>query len=298
MNRIKKTKIIIVVSVTILTVIFLIKALLEYYNQIKDSSLSIPVYFFLIVFIFHLGYFYMRALSWKSMINFLGESASKERGLSIWFLSEATRYFPGNIWSFASRVYLARQNHLSSNLATLILPIEIIIVVVTTTLLSSYAIIKNLGTLPVESRIFIPIIAFLAISFVLLLFHTRIKQLFKKIFELNLNLNALTSVIIFQLLGWSLYSFATIILVLGFVKVDNYLLLFSTTILAWLIGYLSFITPMGLGVREGTFVLLMGTEIGINQAIFIALLSRLILIAAEIINLLFWVIAKRKHISF
>ena len=53
--------------------------------------------------------------------------------------------------------------------------------------------------------------------------------------------------------------------------------------LAWIVGFLSFLTPGGLGVREGLLGLLLANYMPTSQATFIALLCRVWMLSSEII---------------
>lgn len=274
--------------VILITVVFFTKTLLSYYQQIQYSIFSLSPIKIIASFCLFLGYLYMRALSWRLIIYFLGGSIGKPNSFPVWFFSEATRYIPGNVWSFASRVHLARQNRLSQNVSLLMVPVEILIVTATTAILSSYAIIKNLEILPGKLTFLIIAITSIATISVMFLLHKKIRNILNKLFTRELNLKALFIALLLQFVSWSLYSAGTIVLISNLADVDL-LPLFSSTLLAWLIGYLSIITPMGLGIREGAFVLLTGQQIGIAQALLIAVLARVILLIAELTNLAFWV---------
>jgi len=119
-----------------------------------------------------------------------------------------------------------------------------------------------------------------------------VKRFLSKLIAQNVNPRVLLVVFLFQIVAWTLYGLGTITLIDN-LNTGNVPLLFSSSLLAWLVGYLSFITPMGLGVREGAFIVLTGQQMGVPQAAFIALLSRAVLIVAELVNLIFWVVAKK-----
>ena len=53
--------------------------------------------------------------------------------------------------------------------------------------------------------------------------------------------------------------------------------------LAWVIGFLSFLTPGGLGVREGLLSLLLSSYMPAPQATLIALICRVWMLSAEIV---------------
>lgn len=289
--KLKKARTIGGILVIFLTILFFTRALTGYYQQLQISDFSISPFKVLASFLLFVCYLTLRALSWGFLVRFLGDSINKNNSLSVWFFSEVTRYIPGNIWSFAVRAYLARMKKISENVSLLVLPIEVITVATVTSVLSLYAIIKNLERLPVTPLFFMAVLIPPLVLAGFILLQKVIKRLLGKLFSQNLNLKALLRAILLQLIGWSLYSAGAIVLVGG--KVENSPLLFSSTLLAWLIGYLSLITPMGLGVRESAFVLLTGNQIGTAQAIVIAIASRLILIVAEITILAFMVVRNR-----
>ena len=52
---------------------------------------------------------------------------------------------------------------------------------------------------------------------------------------------------------------------------------------AWIVGFLSFLTPSGLGIREGVLGLLLTNYISVPQATLVALLCRVWMLSAEVI---------------
>ena len=282
------------IIVLIITTIFLSKTLLDYYDQTQHIIYSIsPVRVFLSL-LFFLGYLYCRALSWKSLIHFLGAPLNKTNSLSIWFFSEATRYIPGNVWSFVSRSYLAQQKKVSRSISILISPFEAIIIITTTAVLSSYSIIKNLKLFYTNSVFDIILIASLLTILLILILHKPVYKVLRRLTGKILFPKQIITALIFQFLSWSFYSIGYLVLITEITKINDPVLLLSSALLAWLIGYLSIIIPMGLGIREGVFVLLAGPQIGVPQAVLVAVLARIILICSELLNLFFWVSVRKK----
>ena len=279
-------------AVILVTFVFIAKTLNSYYGQLQEALFSFsPLRIGVAVCLF-IGYLYMRALSWRFLVLSLGASIDKVNGLSIWFFSEATRFIPGNVWSFASRVYLSRQKNLPKDIAILAVPVEIAVVAITATLFSLFAVYKNVEKLPINLA-FLVFIGGMVVGLLGLYFlKNLVKRFLSKLIAQNVNPRVLLVVFLFQIVAWTLYGLGTITLIDN-LNTGNVPLLFSSSLLAWLVGYLSFITPMGLGVREGAFIVLTGQQMGVPQAAFIALLSRAVLIVAELVNLIFWVVAKK-----
>jgi len=291
----KSIKTVATIIVLLATAIFLTRTLINYYGQIQNILYSISPIRVIVSFCFFLCYLYLRALSWGYLIQFLGAIISKTNSLSVWFLSEATRYIPGSIWSFITRSYLAQQKNISRNISVLISPVESIIVITATTILSLYAIFNNLKGFEINTAFYILVIFSLVLTFGLLLLHKPLTRIIKKLATQTLNPKALSIALIYQFFAWSFYGLGYIYLI--DITNINFMLFFSSSLLAWLIGYLSIITPMGLGVRESAFVLLTGPQIGTTEAALIAILARVILIIAELSNLVFWISKRRKNIS-
>ena len=288
----KTTKNILGILLVFLTAIFIAKTFTSYYGQLQQTVSSLSLFKVGTSFLLFVGYLYMRALSWRFLIMSLEGSISKVHALTVWFLSEVTRFIPGNVWAYASRVYLSKQRNLSNDAALLAVPVEIAVVTLTTTLLSLIAIQKNMSSLPLNLTFLLLVFGMLIGLIVLYFFQNVIRRFVSKIISQKLNPVPLLGAFILQAGAWFLYSVAIIVLVNQLALKDT-LLFLSSSLLAWLVGYLSFVTPMGLGVREGAFIVLTGQQIGVPQAAFIALLSRVILISAELVNLVFWVIVKR-----
>lgn len=291
----KNVKIVVSIVILLVTSIFLSKTLLNYFEQTKLLIYSVSPFKVLLSIVFFLGYLYLRALSWRSLIFFLGASINVRDSLSVWFFSEATRYIPGSLWSFVSRAYFAQQKNVSRAISILISPIEAIVLVTATISLSLYAILKNLEKLEISSTFYILVIISLIVMLILLVLHRRIIIIFKKLLIQKLVPKNLPKALALQVLSWILYSGGYIILISDYANQDL-LNLVSSTILAWLIGYLSIITPMGLGVRETALVLLIGAQIGTPQAVVIGILARVLLAVSELLNLLLYGVSTNNSI--
>lgn len=278
--KVKEVRLVGLLIVILITTFFFAQTFAYYYQQIGVALSAISPLEVIASFLFFVGYLCLRALSWRSLIHFLGGSINKLNSLSVWFFSEATRYIPGNIWSFLSRAYLARQKRVSKNTSLFVLPVEVLTVITITTALSMYAIIKNLEKLPVSfvfyTSLVLPPLTLLGI----VILQKTIRRTLSRLINLDLNPTEIIKAIILQFASWSLYGLGTIVLI--DMKVENLPLLFSSALLAWLVGYLSLVTPMGLGVRESAFVILTGGTIGTAQAFVVAVVSRIILIVAEL----------------
>jgi len=80
--------------------------------------------------------------------------------------------------------------------------------------------------------------------------------------------------------GLALY---TVLWGLGPVRLADLPLVIGASAVAWAIGYLSFLTPAGLGVREAALVAVLSQVYPLPVAVVSSLLSRLVLTLGEIL---------------
>lgn len=281
-----------------LTFYFLIKTLVDYYVEVRLSLRQISLPILGISLILFILYFNFRALSWRFIVKSLGKNIQINDALAVWFLGESTRYLPGKVWSFVSRVYLAEQKGVPKPLTLLSLALEIFLILLVTFIFSFQALVASyrllLSNLHLKNLPFFLLLG----GIILLLFVVRAKRktivktlgnfsfgvFFKKDF-----LNAL----LFQALAWICFGLGTIVLTGNFKSSHTLSLLISNAVLSWLIGYTSLLTPMGLGIRESAITILFGQLLGSGAAVLLALLARLMFTLAEITNLGFWLIVKK-----
>ncbi len=277
--------------VLILVGIFIGRIFLSQTAQIQTSFALVSWVNILLSIVMFLLYFYARALSWNLLLKSLGDTFKLEDSLFAWFAGESTRYIPGNVWSFASRFYLSVSRGVAKTNVILSMLLEIILMLPVTLLLSVPALWANYEKVHFSALTLLVVIGLLALATGVTFFSKRAKQALKelrhvprKIFFTNTFLGAL----LLQILAWCAFGLGNYFLIQPFAGHVNVILLISISILAWFVGYVSIVTPMGLGVREGAIILLLGAGIGQGQAGLAAVLSRVVLTATEGINLLYW----------
>jgi hypothetical protein len=91
--------------------------------------------------------------------------------------------------------------------------------------------------------------------------------------------------VILYTIQWMVLGFQLFLLVNAFYQLDisNYLYLASLNALSWLVGFLSIITPSGLGVKEGIFILGFRLAVPVSFAIIVAALIRFYTIIVDLL---------------
>jgi glycosyltransferase 2 family protein len=209
-------------------------------------------------------------------------------GARIWFLSNLARYVPGNIWSYVGAVELARREGVArrTTLAvmalTQVLSVGVALLVGLPVLLAERA---RLGRPALLGALAVALVAAAAA-----VFRRRLLELARRRFpELEpAELVPSASTVALLVVGYAAYwlltglAFAVFIRSLYPLAAADVPLAAAAYAAAYAAGFLSLLTPAGLGVREGVLVVALAPVLPAGPALVVALLSRLWMMLAEL----------------
>lgn len=257
--------------------------LLSSLHQFHTQLLGLGVLSFII-------FYFLRAYVWHRILQNYGYHIPFRKSCYLWSMSELKRYIPGSIWAFMGRAFLFEQAGVKKKDVGRGLIIEAELFVVG-------CVVIAVCSLPLLLPSFLSQYAFwLGVLIISLVFF----YCFSNILPVPKH-GKLHTLFTFLLPGFAFSELLLLVVVsstaLFFFGLANYFvissitylnpqLLFSligTFVLAFVAGYLSIITPAGLGVREGImiFALLKVTSAGL--AALGAVFSRIILILSELV---------------
>lgn len=197
----------------------------------------------------------------------VGNDIPRVTRLRQWVASELLRYIPGNVWSFVGRYKGAKDAGSETKPAIATIVTEAWILVVGAAVIAAFALrsesygqILGLGTALFS----------LAPAYA------------KRFFTINQQ--KIYWLALLSIVNWAIYGLAFAILFRAMPNAPTISLplLIGANVAAWLLGYLSLITPMGLGVREAVLIQLLG-DFGVTNSIaaFAAAIGRVLLILGE-----------------
>lgn len=243
----------------------------------------------LVVFQF---WFILRFLAWEFIVQRHGSEAQRHQTLRIWTFSELARYVPGNLWSFAAKYRGSIEGGARPAAALQALGIEGFSQMsgagLTAVLLYD---VKNLWWVALVIVVIFPLLVPLLLSLL---------AKWKRWGETpKISMIESLGLLLWYGLVWTVFGVATALVYRSFSNVPpvTMLWLIGINVAAWFIGYISIITPMGLGVREVAFVKLAAGVIPSALASLIALVSRLWFVFSELVFLglvILWDAAKRR----
>lgn len=277
--------------VSVISIFFIVK--LIYSSSPDIAKLENLNYFYLVIsVILFLIYFFLRGVLWYEIVKIKGNKLSFKKSVYYWQISELKRYTPGNIWSFLSRATLFTKDNLTKKNLLLSLITEGILLVISGYVLSYFYLSDLFKNQLITYFLFlISILTILIYTFSNYILKTQTEKVRKFLafvfFDNSPSVNfklILTSILTFVSFGFASFFSAISI---TYIDLHNLPVLVSLFIFSFLIGYISIVTPMGLGVREAITTAGLSKFTSLPVAGIISIFSRIVLILSELIFLFF-----------
>lgn len=243
----------------------------------------------------------VEVLLWLHMLETVSHRLPYWASLRIWFLSAIVRYIPGNIWQPMSLTYLAVQRgvQVEATLTSILLYQLITILAVGPIAAAYFSLTGNWGafndvfseaTPGVIALALAPVIVFMIWPRGLLeTVNWGLDRIGRPRLSVYLSRPTLLFLFALSVFDWLLWGAAFYALAFGIgvaVPGENASALLHLLLLypvAYAIGFLSFLTPSGLGVREGALYVLLMPLLGGGGATVLALAMRIWTTLGEVV---------------
>ena len=228
---------------------------------------------------------------WRSILLRIGGGSDLRfgRAARIWFLSNVVRYIPGNVWQFLGMIHLCSEEGIGK--------------MQTLTSILVHQALSNLAGLLVAGAYFAltrqsdwlgrvgPFLALAPLALVAIhpavlerIINFALVRLGRAPIRIGLTFPTLLLLLAGYAVTWLVYGTAFAALVravtpVGWTAAPH---LIATFAAAYVIGFLSLLTPSGLGVREGVMVALLSTTLPLAVATVVAIIARLWLVIFDL----------------
>lgn len=237
-------------------------------------------------------------LIWRSVLTRLDAHLGLRTCLRIYLASEFVRYIPGNVWHVLTRILWVGKYGVSRPVAFASMAIELITKLAAGVLVFSVSLLfwQDIGK--VGSLLHGSLFDILGIVSIIILFiglHPRIlngvlnwllHRMKREPIKLTLRYSDILFITLAWCASWMVAGTAFYILLLALwpaAPIVAWPICIGIYAIAWDIGFVSFITPSGLGIREAAIVALFALALPLptGLATIMALLSRLVSTLAE-----------------
>lgn len=294
--------------VVIVILTFLFKNIFQNWESIKNLNVNFNPKHLLIIFIISSGLHILNSISWHLLTKAIGLNIGFVSNMEIWMLPNLSRYIPGVVWQYIGRGYLLSKNGASKSQGLL----SIILDGVLTFSIGAFVVLLSISffNLKLGDQIewilplfitFPIIVTFIFTNQPLLIWLLNlVKRITKKDFKLPTKKFSPGWIIILSFVTFSQFLVAGLVLFLlanGLHPLPTALIPVFAGIYAasWILGYISFFAPGGLGVQELSIAGLLSLFMPLPLASIASLLLRFFLVISEfIVSLVVWVNSKRK----
>ncbi len=288
---------------------FVALAINKSWNALRDYQWKLQWGLLAVGFLFLVAQELMFALIWRSILRRLGARLDIVSSERIYLSAEFVRYIPGNVWHVITRVALAEQRGVPKTIGFASMVIELATKILSAALVFAVSLLfwPDLTALTAQTHITanVALIAgAVAIPLLLLGLHPRLLEatlnlglrlLKRPPTRLTLGYLDLLIVTLFWSLSWVVAGVGFYLLTRSIVTTPLPPTLLALAIgiyaLGWDAGFLSFITPSGIGFRELAIAALMvaagvtAGPSGFTIAFVVAMISRLLSTGSELVSI-------------
>ncbi len=293
----------------LLIAVFVVAALYKSWHTLQDYHWQVQWGLLALGFLFLVGQELMFALIWRTILRRLGSDLDILASERIYLGAEFVRYIPGNVWHVITRVVWAEQRGVPKTIGLASMVIELATKIFSAALVFAVSLLfwPDLTALATQTHLTanVALIAgAVAIPLLLLGLHPRLLEaalnaglrlMRREPTRLTLSYLDLLLITLFWSLSWIVAGIGFYLLTRSIVTTPLPPTLLPLAIgiyaLGWDVGFLSFITPSGIGFREVAIAGLMvaaGVTAGgggFAIAFVVAMVSRLLSTGAELVSI-------------
>ncbi len=269
---------------------FIGRVIYQNWQEVRNAAWSFRPLELTASFLLTGWWFVVRPRIWAYILQHFGHKLSFQQAFEVVRKGELSRYVPGTIWQYLSRIYLAGLHGVPAHATIATTLVETVILFLASIIPALWFLSETLPALNRYHRLAIWIVPVVACSLihpkVLNFWAKRLSSRLGQPYEpLRIHWRAMAGIWLFYLATWLIFGASVALFVRGVLDIpwESVPRLASDYALAWLVGMISMIAPAGMGVRDGMFGLLVSQRMPLGTAMTVAVGVRLWLTLAELI---------------
>jgi glycosyltransferase 2 family protein len=300
----KRNKLLVRVVVLTLIAVFLGAGVWRSWSTLSQYHWDVSWWLFVAAFLLLIGQELTYAFIWRGILARLGSRLDIVSSQRIYLGAEFVRYIPGNVWHVITRVLWAEQRGVPKSVGLASMVIELATKITSAALIFVLSLFfwPNVGAL--TSRINIPhgvlvtsgallvplLLAGLYPPLLQALLNLGLKRLGREPISITLHYLDLLLITSYWMLSWLLAGAGFYLLIDSIAGISlspaGLAVAIGIYAIAWDVGFLSFVTPSGLGFREAAMILLLTASSLVPSlaiATVLAFITRLLATGSELI---------------
>lgn len=280
-----------VLLVVLIIFLFLGKELWKNWRQIPLEQISFNYWLIIFSYICMFVSFAVYAGVWKVVLAAYGAKLSVLRSFQILATSQLGKYLPGKVWFTVGRMYLARQFEIPERVSITSVVLEIILMVISGLMIALLTVAAPWAqNFPVKHSLLALaiivcglIVTYPGIFNRLVGLATRVLK--RESVQMNLTYGGIVVLLLLYSVHWFWQGMGFFLLIRSFYEIEIAMwpLMWGLYAAAWIIGFVSFLTPAGIGVREGVMTFFLSFYMPLSIAIIVALLARVWSTVADVL---------------
>jgi uncharacterized membrane protein YbhN (UPF0104 family) len=271
---------------------FIAKVFYDNQEAIKDYPWHLDTSYLVLSLILLTVAFLLNVIGWHLILLVLGSRLHFLETARIWSLSHLSRYVPGYVWQFATRVVFLNEKGVSKKRGMLSLHLEAASMVLSAVIVTLISILFSTNKLEGAN---LSIVIF-AIAGCAILIHPKVLEVLLNTFftilkkdkvKVSYSFNKMLLIVLHYVTVWVLFTAAFFFLIKSLYDVNISIifnLAFSFTA-SWVMGFLTIFAPGGIGVREGFLIVFLRRTLPAFLTPVVSVITRLWTITGELISL-------------
>lgn len=267
-------------------IFFVVRTLISKWDEVVDTFSQVDIPTLLVSLLLGLGAMTSIGAAWVSMLQHRGHRIRHREAMSWYFTGQLGKYVPGGIWPIVGRGELAARSGIPRIDAYASTGLSLV-----TTYLGAVLTIALAGLFTGDHLVLTALILFGLLSSYVIFSNGQLRRTaLSVVTKLSPTAQALTDpnrlvrLSIMHVPAWVLMSLSTSVTASAFgIDIGLFDMLFITSA-SWFVGFIVIGVPGGIGVREAVFTSLATGLIGAPAAVSLALMSRLVFIAVDVVG--------------
>jgi hypothetical protein len=275
----------------LVVLVFIVLAIRSQGHEIADGLSRLSIGTIVLAFVAVVAGQVATALSWRAILTGLGSPLPMAVAGRVFLLAQLGKYLPGSLWPVLAQAELGRDHGVPrARSAVAAVAVLVVGLVVGAVVAVGFLALSATGALRTYWYIlFVPVLGLVVLSPPVLgrLLTLAFKVTRRAPTDTTIGTGPLFTSAAWSLAQWLFFGAHAWLLARGLGGDTSgrlFLLATGAYAVAWVVGFLIVFVPAGAGAREAALVLVLGPSIGSGNALALALVSRVLTIAGDLLT--------------